>query len=98
MARVVLEMLRLMRVRQLQFNEDFGAEEVKGQGGAVQAQSKQLERKWQRELYANAGWFVPTLHWSMYDETRSPVSEAWLGMSGMIPGIIAFQDAWKETT
>ena len=98
MARVVLEMLRLLRVRQLRFNEEFGAEQKEDrQEEKVTVQSKELEKRWQRDLYSNAGWFAPTLHRSMYDESQSPVSEAWMGLSGMIPGVLAFQDVWRET-
>lgn len=97
MAEVVLEMLRLLRVRQLKFNEDYGAEELDTDDKAVKVQSKELEQRWWKDLYANAGWFAPSLHYSYQDDEHSPVSEAWMGLSGMIPGMIALKEVWGET-
>jgi hypothetical protein len=87
---VALEGLRLLRVRQLRFNEDFGAEDVK-------TQSEGLRRKWNRDFYAAAGWVAPAIYLSHADALESPVSEAWMGASGLIPSIIAMQDAWRKS-
>lgn len=94
MAHVVLEMLRLLRVRQLRFNEEFGAQNEEDK--EVKVRSKALEKKWRRDLYANAGWIIPTLHWSAYSNEEPTMNEALLGLSGMIPGVLALQDAWRE--
>jgi len=96
MAQVLLELLRLLRVRQLRYNEDFGAEET-DDSKQVKIQSKELERRWHRSFYANAGWFPVTLHYSFEHESDSPVSDSWLGICGMIPGIIGFRDVWEQT-
>ena len=96
MAQVLLEMLRLLRVRQLKYNEDFGAEAAEDER-KVKVESKELEGRWHRSFYANAGWFPLTLHWSFEDETRSPVNETSIGVCGMVPGIVGFLDAWERT-
>lgn len=90
---VVLETLRLLRVRQLRFNEDFGAERHQ----QIEVQSEELKKRWYRDFYANAGWVAPTIHLSQYNPLASPIREEWVGLSGLIPGFIAFQDAWEKT-
>lgn len=98
LAEILLEFARLARVRSLRYNEDFGAEGVGEQGEKeAKVQSKELEEKWWRELYANLGWLPGGLHWSLWDEESSPFSEAWLGITGMVPGVIALQDAWRRS-
>ena len=104
MVEVLLEGLRLGRVRQLRFREDFGAEgkaEVKGgegEGkGVVKVQSAELKKQWKRDFYANAFWFPLTLHWSFVDEAQSPVAETWQGVCGLVPSLIGLQDAWRES-
>lgn len=98
LAQILLEFARLARVRSLRYNEDFGAESVGSQGEKeLKVQSKELEEKWWRELYANLGWLPNGLHWSLWDEESSPISEAWLGITGMVPGFIALQDAWRRS-
>ena len=97
-ADTVLELLRLARVRQLRYNEDFGAESVQDEDDKqVKAQSMELEKRWRRSLYSTLAWLPSTLHLSFYDEESSPISESWLGLSGMISGVIGLQDAWRET-
>ena len=104
----VLDGLRLLRVRQLRYNEDLGAQEEKeketsGGGitarkGTVTVQSEALKKQWQRDFYAVAGWAPLTLHWSFADESQSPVSQTWLGLCGMVPGIVGLMNAWNETS
>jgi hypothetical protein len=95
---VGLEFLRLFRVRQLRFNEELGAEEVGVRDEkVVRVQSRELEEKWWRDLYANLGWLPWSVHWSLYDQERSPVSEAMIGIGGMVSGIVRLKEAWKET-
>lgn len=80
----------------MRYNEDFGAESVGDEGEKeVKVQSRELEEKWWRQFYANLGWLPGGLHWSLWDEETSPISEAWLGLTGMVPGVIALQDAWS---
>lgn len=96
LAEILLEFMRLARVRSLRYNEEFGAEKVDTEGEKeVKVQSRELEQRWWRELYANLGWLPGGLHWSLWDEESSPISEAMLGMTGMVPGVIALQDAWR---
>ena len=93
MAQIVLEGLRLLRVRQLNWNEEFGAEGEK----EVKIESERLKRRWHRDFYGNAGWLPLTLHWSYVDEAESPVTEVWQGLCGLLPSIYGLQDAWRET-
>ncbi|KAI5368251.1 putative peroxisomal biogenesis factor 11 [Septoria linicola] len=97
LAEVVLEFVRLARVRQLQYNEEFGAEKV--DEGVVSVQSKELERKWWTQLYANMGWFPNAVHWGIYDGSveESPMSETMVGLTGFVPGFINLKAAWKAT-
>lgn len=96
MVSVVLNLLRLLRVRQLQYNEEFGA-----QGNAatadLQVKSEELKKRWNRDLCATIGWIAPTSYLSYEDPLESPVSESWMGISGIVPGIIALQDVWVRT-
>ena len=96
MGQVMLEGLRLLRTRQLNWNEELGAEK-KDDDGAIQVQSEALRKRWRRDFYGNAGWLPITLHLSYEDESNSPVSEAWQGLCGLVPSIIGLTDAWKET-
>ena len=96
MGQVVLEGLRLLRVRQLNWNEEFGAEK-QDDAGQVQVQSEILRERWRRDFYGNAGWLPLTLHLSYEDETSSPVSEAYQSFFGLIPSISGLLDAWKDT-
>ncbi|RMY97531.1 hypothetical protein D0862_08015 [Hortaea werneckii] len=99
LAQVLVDGLRLLRVRQLRYREEFGAKEAEEvDGKEFKIQSEALRRKWQRDAYADAGWLPVTLHWSFEDENNSPVSDTWLGLGGMIPGVIGFWNAWEETS
>lgn len=94
-ANLVMEGLRLWRVRQMQFKEDFGAEKVESEVGV---QSKELEERWWRDLFSSLGWVPATVLFGYRDsEEMSPGNEAWLGLGGMIPGVIGLKEAWKET-
>ncbi|KAK3680210.1 hypothetical protein LTR78_000588 [Recurvomyces mirabilis] len=94
---VGLEALRLLRVRQLRYNEDFGAKATDTDDGRVTTQSVALKKKWKADFYANAGWFPLTLQSSFEDQTHGPLSETWIGLFGMIPGIVALKDVWEQT-
>ncbi|KAK3631377.1 hypothetical protein LTR56_016874 [Elasticomyces elasticus] len=102
LAHIMLEGLRLLRVRQLRYNEDFGAKtadedsNVKAEG-EVRVQSEELKRKWHSDFYANAGWLPLTLHWSFEDNAVVPISETWIGLFGILPGIVMLRDVWEQT-
>ncbi|KAK0943380.1 hypothetical protein LTR29_005168 [Friedmanniomyces endolithicus] len=101
LAHVLVEGLRLWRVRQLRFNEEFGAKGGAGvssfDGGEVKVQSEALRKKWYGDFYANAGWLPLTLHWSFEDESVVPLSDTWIGLFGMIPGLVALREVWQQT-
>ncbi|TKA57874.1 hypothetical protein B0A55_11486 [Friedmanniomyces simplex] len=104
LAHVVLEGLRLLRVRQLRYNEEFGAKAETSSpssgvevDGVVKVQSEALRKKWYRDFYANAGWFPLTLHWSFEDGGIAPLSDSWIGLFGMVPGVVALKDVWEQT-
>ena len=97
MGQTVLEILRLLRVRQLQYNEDFGAQEVEGEK-EVMVQSEALKHKWKRQWYAQMGWLPLTLHLSYLDPTDSPLSETWQAVCGLVPSALALQDVWRLPT
>lgn len=99
MTQHLLELLRLLRVRQLRWNEDFGAEEEEQQRreDVVEAESEELKRQWERDLVFNASWLPIRLHASHEDEGESPVTETWFGVFGLVPSLIMMQDAWKAS-
>lgn len=99
LAQVLTEGLRLLRVRQLRYNEDFGAQETSDEGEKrVKIRSEALKRRWRGDFWANMGWLPVTLHWSFTDEGDSPVNESWLGLGGMVPGVVGLLNAWEETS
>ncbi|SMY21899.1 unnamed protein product [Zymoseptoria tritici ST99CH_1A5] len=95
---VVVEFLRLARVRSLRWEEEFGAERVEGEK-EVEVKSVELEKKWWRELYAYLGWLPGALHWSfdVGEDGEGLFGEGMLAVSGLVPGVIALQDNWRET-
>lgn len=85
-------------MKQLGWREELGAEKIGDDDGEMaKVQSKELEGRWKRQFFANAGWLPMTLHWSYVDEMNSPVREIWQGVAGLIPSVIGLQDAWRET-
>lgn len=96
MAQTLLEVLRLLRVRQLQYNEDFGAQEA-GDEKEVKVQSEALKKQWKRDWYAQMGWLPLTLHLSYMDEADSPISETWQAICGLVPSTLMLQDVWRST-
>ncbi|WPG99256.1 Hypothetical protein R9X50_00206700 [Acrodontium crateriforme] len=102
LASVVLEGLRLARVRQLRYKDELmvlseEGMEMKIDEKAVEVQSREIERQWWRDLWANAAWLPLTLHWSYEDETKSPMGEAMVGACGLVAGAVRFEEIWKET-
>ena len=97
MAQMVFEGLRLLRVRQLNWDEKIGAESQDGDEKIVKVQSEELKKKWTREFYAICGWLPMTLHWSHIDEAGSPLTETWQGVCGLVPSWIMLQDAWRAS-
>ncbi|GIZ46868.1 hypothetical protein CKM354_000997600 [Cercospora kikuchii] len=96
-ADVLLEFVRLARVRQLRWNEEFGAQQVEKEG-VVEVKSKELEEKWWLQLYSNLGWFPNAVHWGWYDGSEeSPMNETMIGLTGFVPGFINLRAAWEAT-
>lgn len=95
LVQISLEALRLLRVRQLKFNEELGAESNK----IATVQSEELERRWTRQLIANTGWIIPAWNWSVQEEGLlpavglSPNTEAWFGASGLLSAVLELQNA-----
>lgn len=96
MAQTVLEILRLLRVRQLRYNENFGAQSADDEK-QVKVQSEALQRRWYRDWYAMMGWLPLTLHLSYLDEADSPISETWQSICGLVPSVLMLQDVWRDT-
>ncbi len=98
---VLVEGLRLLRVRQLRFNEEFGARDAaavsSSEGSEVKIQSEALRKKWYGDFYVNAGWLPLTLHWSFEDESVVPLGDTWIGLFGMVPGLVALKEVWQQT-
>lgn len=91
LASVGLEGVRLARVRQLGFGEE-GAEEKEGKVKKMEA-----EQRWWEDVYSNMGWVPSSMHWSFFDEEDSPISEAAIGLGGMVPTFINLRRQWRET-
>lgn len=100
LADVVLEFARLARVRQLRYNEEFGAEQADDEDNKkMNVQSAELEAKWWTQLYTNMGWFPIAIHWGFYDGSAesSPIDETMMGLSGSLLGFINLEAAWAAT-
>ncbi|KAM0722502.1 hypothetical protein Q7P37_001943 [Cladosporium fusiforme] len=98
LAQLLLETVRLARVRQLKWREELGAEAVrdeKGDGAGLSIQSAELEKKWWRELYVTVTSIPLAIHWS-FEEESSPVSEVLFAACGMASGVVALRDAWED--
>lgn len=95
LAKCVLDLLRLGRVRQLRWEERLGAER-EGEK-EVEVQSEALKRKWTRQVWTDAGWLGVMFGWSFVGEGDGPVSEVWEGVSGLVPSVVMLQDAWRES-
>lgn len=106
----LLEIARLLRVRQLKWNEDLGAEETTESSTElptrspsqsnmgreeVREQSEELKRQWQRDMVFNVSWLPIRLHASHVDEQESPISDMGFGVFGLVPSLMLLQDAWK---
>lgn len=97
-----VELLRLLRVRQMKFNEELGAEKIKVEKDGVEQEvvevkSKRLEEQWWKDLYSILGWLPASIHWSLGNDEDSPISESALGLGGVVPGAIALSEAWMKT-
>ena len=88
---VVLELVRLWRIRGL----------GKGEGVKGEEKEEQEKRKWWRELCVNAAYFPLTIHWSMptgeNESGGGVMSEFWVGVLGSVAGWIGVRQLWKET-
>jgi len=97
-----LEVLRLLRVRQLRWNEDFGAERniaaASDRDAVVSIESKELKKKWRREVWSNLAWLPVRLYASYEDRPEErPVSDFAFGVCGVVPSWVMLRDAWKES-
>lgn len=81
---IVLEAAAMLRQRQL---EADSRDVVK---------SKEADRQWQLDFYRNASWAPLAYHWSVRDG-ESPVTETYLGLLGMFPGIVRLRGLWAAT-
>lgn len=94
MAQILLEGLRLLRVRQMGWREELGAQNQNEK--VIKVQSEELKRRWRRDFWANAGWLPLTWHWSYVDESASPVGEVWQGVAGLVPSLIELGRGFEE--
>jgi len=97
-----LEVVRLLRVRQLKWNEDFGAERkltAASDGDAVVSiESEELKKKWRREVWSNLAWLPIRLYASYEDRPEErPVSDFAFGVCGVVPSWVMLKDAWRES-
>ncbi|KAL2357429.1 hypothetical protein BJ546DRAFT_309688 [Cryomyces antarcticus] len=96
-AHVVLDFVRLARVRQLRLR-NRGAAGVSGVGGEGEKEDRveaaREETRWWDEIYVNAAYAPLTLHWSLEEGC---VSEAWVSALGTIAGVIGFRELWKQS-
>ncbi|KAK1084949.1 hypothetical protein LTR33_002379 [Friedmanniomyces endolithicus] len=87
--------------KQLRFNEEFGARDAaavsSSEGSEVKIQSEALRKKWYGDFYVNAGWLPLRLHWSFEDESVVPLGDTWIGLFGMVPGLVALKEVWQQT-
>ncbi|EME86003.1 uncharacterized protein MYCFIDRAFT_100305, partial [Pseudocercospora fijiensis CIRAD86] len=63
----------------------------------LRVRHKELEARWWQDVYANLGWLPSSVHFSFFDEDTSPITESAIGLGGVIPGIVALREAWKNT-
>lgn len=91
-ASTVFELLRLARIRQLRFREEFGAQ---GKREVVSVQSLAVERRWWRDLWVYAPWLPVTVHWSMKRDGGGLLGEGWVGLLGIMSGVGMLRDMWS---
>lgn len=105
MTQHILEILRLLRVKQLKWDEDLGAEQIEQSEiqisaavkGEADTQSEELKKQWQRELVFNISWLPIRLHAAHVDESESAVTDTWFGVFGLLPSLMLLQEAWKAS-
>lgn len=93
MAHVVLETVRLLRVRQLTsattdtMNNKSGIEN--------KAQRAEATAKWKRAMLVNAAWAPMTVHYSW---EQGCLTEPWLGILGIVASGVGFRQLWNSTS
>jgi hypothetical protein len=97
MARMLLSFLRMLRVRQLRWREELGAESRADGEGRVRTRSEELRRKWMRQVWTSTGWVPVMMHWTYMNEPGSPVGETWQAGVGLMGSWLGLKDAWRQT-
>jgi hypothetical protein len=87
-AHVVLDFVRLYRVRQLWATEPVGEEKE-----AKMARAKEVETWW-RQLLVDCCFAPMTVHWSRPDVV---LTDAQMGFLGMVAGAAGFREVWRKT-
>lgn len=85
---IVLETARLLRTKQIEVQEKEAKENTTAR--------RQADRQWQLDFYRNASFAPLAYHWSVADG-KSPLTETWVGLFGMFPGILRLQGLWAAT-
>lgn len=93
MAHVALEMLRLMRVWQLEASKPTS--DVKSPDADNQAKRIEATEAWRRAFVVNTAWAPITAHYSW---EQGVMSEPWVGALGLIASGTGFRQLWKRTT
>lgn len=65
---------------------------------AAPNEHKELETinrdKWWRDAILNSAYAPMTLHWSTQDGV---LNETWIGVLGLVAGVVGLRQAWRET-
>jgi hypothetical protein len=93
-AHVLLEFVRLWRVRALWDNKDVeGKTNDEDEEKETKIKRKQEVDTWWRELLINACYAPMTIHWSVESGT---MSDELVGLLGAIAGGIGLREIWKK--
>lgn len=82
---IVLEAVRMLRARQIESEQK-----------SDKFVSRAADRQWQLDFYRNASFAPLAYHWYLEDG-KSPLTETWLGLFGMFPGIVRLRGLWAAT-
>lgn len=91
-AHVMLDYMRLWRVRQLRQREQANQALIEEKEEKVER--KQQEAMWWKELYVNIAYTPLVVHWSLPDGL---VSDTTVGLLGTWVGILGFREVWRQT-
>jgi hypothetical protein len=96
LAYLLLDWVRLFRVRQLREDKKKKEEEQEGEGdkeGAVEA-AKEEEAVWWRTAIVDAAYTPLAIHWS---GKNGILSDGWVGALMSVVGLVKFSAAWAQT-